>query len=72
MPVHLEVEFGVELRERIRSGARGGRSSEVVKAALAGRCEVSRQEAARWAAAFGRGPRSAAPTQRGEEYASPP
>eukprot|EP00969_Alexandrium_andersonii_P016566 725328-Alexandrium_andersonii.AAC.1 len=52
------------------AGASAGHRGQAVQAALAGRCEVSREQARLWAAAFGRSPCSAAPGPTEEEVLS--
>eukprot|EP00969_Alexandrium_andersonii_P293187 12958614-Alexandrium_andersonii.AAC.1 len=50
---YVEVHHGEELRGRMAAGALAGDRGQAVQAALAGRVEVSREEARLWAAAFG-------------------
>eukprot|EP00969_Alexandrium_andersonii_P038419 1682989-Alexandrium_andersonii.AAC.1 len=49
---YIEAHHGQELRERIAAGGLAGRRSQAARAALADRCEVSREEARLWRAAF--------------------
>eukprot|EP00969_Alexandrium_andersonii_P372518 15481904-Alexandrium_andersonii.AAC.1 len=49
---HIESYFGEELRRGIACGTLVGRLGPAVQAALSGRCDVSREQARVWAAAF--------------------
>eukprot|EP00969_Alexandrium_andersonii_P116413 5146322-Alexandrium_andersonii.AAC.1 len=51
---HVEISFGDELRTGIARGTLAGRLGPAAQAALSGRCQVSREHARLWVAAFGR------------------